>query len=165
MLARPDYTKRVSKYLMVLGIIQLLSLDLAGALLIWFSTRIERYHTAFRKAAIAVLSIYVSAGVLAGVYAAVAGTTGTTLGLTGVYRIQSPPLWAVWLLAAAMIVVFGLPLYWLVTPGTRAAFQQRSEGEAALCRNCQYNLRGVEGNCCPECGAAIPFRQVEAADD
>lgn len=159
-----DYTRRSGNYLMAVGVVQVLSLNLAGILMIWFATQIKRYRPGFRIAAIAVLSIYVAMGVGVGLYAAIAGTMNTQLQIQFLAGVEHPPLLAVWALAAVMIAIFGLPLYWLAAPGTRNAFVQRAAGAVRLCRGCQYNLYGVTGDRCPECGKVIPGRKTATVD-
>jgi hypothetical protein len=152
-------------YLVALGLLQLARCDITGLLLLWLSGGLREYRNAFRIATLIYLGLYVLLGVVGTLISAVQGPTNSLLRITGYYSWHGPPAWAPYLFGALWVLVFGLPLYWLAAPGTREAFRQRAKGKVVLCRNCQYNLLGIDGDACPECGAPIPFRQTDANDD
>jgi hypothetical protein len=52
-----DYSRLAGNYLIVLGVVSLLSLNLAGLLLIWIGPEVRERHEGFRKATVWVLGL------------------------------------------------------------------------------------------------------------
>lgn len=60
------------------------------------------------------------------------------------------------------LLVISLPAVLLLAGGvlTLTALFGRRRGETPYCRKCKYNLTGIDGDRCPECGRAIAGRNV-----
>jgi hypothetical protein len=123
---------------------------------LWFASGLRKYHNGYRKASILLLALHVS----------VAAIILTKL----LFDLQNPPKLlvfgnaihvgpvAVAIFAVTFAIIFLIPMIWLLTPGTRAAFNRQLE--AGHCVNCGYDLRATP-NRCPECGKiVVPSRPI-----
>ncbi len=108
-----DHSRLAGNYLIWLGFSSLLTLNLAGLLFLWFGPEVREHHEGFRKATIWVLglSLIACVGVLA--WATFAGTEGFTADVLFA-KIDAPPLWLVYLFFIPALVMYGLPVYWLI---------------------------------------------------
>jgi len=151
-----NYGPRVASYISVLGWLDLLGLNLGGLILLWFAAELRKKSNGFRKATIAYLGldIVVPVALLLKMLFDPANPPKMTW-FGGDIHI-SPIVSIAFILAVA--VVHLVPVIWLLSPGTRAAFERRAE--RGLCVRCGYDLRASE-NRCPECGEPISRPSVD----
>jgi hypothetical protein len=135
------------------------ALNVAGLLWLRLAAQVRERSNAGRKGAIALLGVHVLAlGVLLPKLI-LSGRHGITLTVFGLDWLFEP--WVIALVAVAMAAVFLIPMLWLLTPATRAAFERRAE--RSLCLECGYDLRETR-EICPECGRPVPLRHRTAGD-
>jgi hypothetical protein len=108
-----DYSRLAGNYLIVLGVVSLLSLNLAGLLLIWIGPEVRERHEGFRKATVWVLGLGLIAGLGVLAWVTFNGTEGVTATIL-FSQIQAPPLWLVYTIGVPVLIVYGLPVYWLL---------------------------------------------------
>lgn len=71
------------------------------------------------------------------------------------YRVQVLPF-------LGNFIFYALPLFFIIAAGREAASRSRDwiirqlTDDTPRCRKCGYNLRGLTGAVCPECGHALP---------
>jgi hypothetical protein len=154
-----NYCGKVEVYLTVLGWVNVAGLNLAGLLWLWLAAKVRERSNAGRKGAIVFLGVHV---LLLGVLLPkIILSRGYAVTLTVFERDKLVEPWVIALVAVAMAAVFLIPMLWLLTPETRAAFERRAE--RSLCLECGYDLRETK-QICPECGRPVPLRHRTAGD-
>ncbi len=150
-----DHTRRATRAIILIGWLSFLRLDFGGFLWLWIAGHLRRRRRGFRTAALWLLGFHVAVG---GVILAMtmAGRRGN--GVQVALWKMDAQAWVVYLLVPPLIVLYTLPMLWLLLPGTRRAFERRRE--RGLCYGCGYDLRHSAGRC-PECGRPIPDEQAE----
>ncbi len=108
----PDHSRVAGTLLIVLGVLQLLGLNVGGLLFIWFGNRVRGRREGFRKASLCILGLYLAAILFVVVWATVIGTKAMTASVFGA-EWPGPPLWLVYTLSLLLLVLFGLPFWWL----------------------------------------------------
>ena len=145
-----NYGPLAATYVTVLGWVNLLSLNLGGAIWLWLAPALRRRSNRCRQATVVLLAFHAAMFCFVPVLLLVHGPRpklrvfGTELHVGGAVLMVA---------AVASAVVFLVPMLWLLAPGTRAAFQRRAE--RGLCVRCGYDLRASVIRC-PECGTPIP---------
>ena len=111
--------RRAGLYLAILGVLSLLTFNLAGLLLLWFAAGVVDGKERFRKATLWLLGLMLAVALSLLLWVTLAGTAWINMDLSFV-RLKSPPLWAVYAFCIAYTVLYGLPFYWLLYPRTRS---------------------------------------------
>jgi hypothetical protein len=114
-----DHSKLAGWYLIVLGVVCLLSCNLTGFLFIWFGARVGARDETFRRASLVLLGLYLVADLGLVLWAALFGTENFSVYLF-MHQLKAPAKELVFLAAAAMLVIFGLPFYWLCQDSYRS---------------------------------------------
>ena len=153
-----DQSARAAHWLIALGIINLLSCNAIGFVLIWLSAHVKARLNAHRIAAIILLSIAVVGGSVFGLMLVMSTHTaskihatvwGNTVNTEDHRFIMAVPV-------ALYTLIHAYPLACLLAPGTKRSIRAQSEHpDAPLCHECQYNLTGIAAGTCHECGANI----------
>jgi hypothetical protein len=107
-----DHSQLAGRYLILLGILSLLTLNLGGLLLIWFGAKVRERNEGFRKATIWLLGLGILGGVGIILWATLEGTDRVTVTLL-FDVIKAPPLWLVYVVGIPALVFYSLPVYWL----------------------------------------------------
>lgn len=149
-----NYAPLAASFLIALGWLNVLGLNLIGILLIWLGSSIKKRDPVARKIALWLLGLYIILllGVL--IKAALWGTSG--LAMTFYAAVSNPPIWLLMVVSVIMLALVGIPFALLASTGTKRAYEHFALIRATVpCENCQYNLRGVTTGICPGCDA--PF--------
>jgi hypothetical protein len=153
-----NHGENAATYLRALGWLNLLGLNLGGLIWLMFAGKLREGSNGYRKAAVTFLALHVLA--VGGIVAKLLLDADDPPGLL-FYSLEATARPAVILtVAVAVAVLFLIPMYWLLAPGTRAAFEKRRE--RGLCARCGYDLRASEGRC-PECGEPMGPGGVDAS--
>jgi hypothetical protein len=160
---RLDQGARAARYLTVLGLANLIGLNLGGLLWLYLASRIDARSSAGRRCAIALLGLHVLLLVAAVGKVLLDHDRSTRLRAYGATVEIHPAALVVVLVAIAG--AFLLPMIWLLAPATRARFERRERW--GHCARCGYDLRATP-DVCPECGTPVPeghrtAREVEEA--
>jgi hypothetical protein len=107
-----DHSRMAAICLRVLGVLELLSLNLGGLLFIWFGNRVRERREGFRKASLWILGLHLAGIFFFVVWATVKGTEGMWVSVFGLEQ-RGPALWLVYLVAVPSLFLFGLPFWWL----------------------------------------------------
>jgi hypothetical protein len=125
-----DRSQLAGSYLILLGILSLLTLNLGGILLIWFGRKVGERNERFRKATLWLLGLDILVGVGMLLWATLVGTEQITATLF-FSVIKAPPLWLVYVVAIPVLVVYSLPFYWLTQDTYRRHVSSASEQPGA----------------------------------
>ena len=151
---QPDYSRLAGNYLIALGALLLIGVNLGGVLLIWFGVRVRQLNNKFHIISIVYLAFNAMIGLVLLALAAWRGPFGS-IPIMG-NRIMPAPAWALGLFFGSYFLIHLLPIHWLVAPGTREAVRLfKTDPHAHLCPQCHYNLHGNQSGNCPECGLDI----------
>jgi hypothetical protein len=148
-----DYGCRTASYLRILGWINIIGWNLGGLLWLWFASKLRQKNNGFRKATIVLLGLHVIAGAVI-ILATVLKPNDSHVVIFGEPVAYAAPPISV-LFGFAFIAIHLIPMLWLMSNGTRAAFERRSE--RGLCPTCGYDLR-ASAQQCPECGTSVICR-------
>jgi ABC-type Mn2+/Zn2+ transport system permease subunit len=141
-----DSVKSVANYLVFLGWVNLIGLNLAGFLYFYFAGRIRAYSTRARIAAMWVCGIQAAIGVVLMVLIPM------QIGNVRLNVFGSPTRFEKGILelfAFMFAAIYGLPVLLLASRGIREAFIRANQ--PGFCKNCGYDLRATPDRC-PECG-------------
>ncbi len=167
MLLNPNknYAPSAASFLIALGWLNIIGLNLGGVLLIWLGSSIKKRDPLARKLALWLLGLYIILllGVL--ITAAQWGTSG--MAITFYAAVSNPPIWLLMVIDVIMLMLVGIPFALLTSPGPRRAYEHYAFAQAVVpCENCQYNLRGVTTGICPGCDSPFDcerLRKYESA--
>ena len=113
-----DHSRLAGTYLIVLGVLSLLSLhplgvsiNLGGILFIWFGVKVREHHDGFRKASLWLVGLCLAGGIFVLAWASAFGTEGVTVTL--LEKHEAPLLWLVYAVGVPTLIIFALPFYWL----------------------------------------------------
>jgi hypothetical protein len=151
---------RAAAYISTLGWLNLLGLNIVGGLLLlWFATKLRENNNRFRKATIGLLGFHILiCGIV--IVAEMLDRSHSGRFIIWFWEIRSPTV--IVIIFSAFIVLCLRPVPWLIAPGTRAAFEQRTE--RGLCARCGYDIRASTERC-PECNEPIPSPRPSVAND
>jgi hypothetical protein len=141
-----DSIESAASYLIFLGLLNLVVLNLAGLLYLHFAPRIRRHNNRVRIAAMWICGLQSAAGLV--IFLVVAFRFAKVRLMVAGTPVSPTPL----LLASVAILVtilYGIPVLMLGSRETRYAF--KCANHPSCCVNCGYDLRATP-NRCPECG-------------
>ena len=128
-----DHSRLAGTYLIVLGVLSLLSLhplgvslNLGGILFIWFGVKVRERHAGFRKASLWLVGLCLAAGIFVLAWASAIGTERVTITL--LEKHEAPSLWLVYAVGVPTLLIFALPFYWL----WQDAYQANREPEKGM---------------------------------
>ncbi len=122
--------KRISTYLTVLGIVQLIGLNLGGVFWPCWAHGIRERRQSSRRWVLAFHSLYLAVGAYAIVDLIFRLDRGSNLSVFGDSVAVGRPIILAFLLS--LVVIFGLPVLWLMSKEVKREFIEQADRNAVL---------------------------------